>query len=40
MSETAIHRAVAAARAGTNPTVIARLRSGWAVAGLTQVIDG
>ena len=40
MSETLIHRGVAAARAGTNPTVIARLRSGWAVAGLTQVIDG
>ena len=40
MSETVIHKAVAAARGGTNPTVIARLRSGWAVAGLTQVIEG
>jgi diadenosine tetraphosphate (Ap4A) HIT family hydrolase len=40
MSETLIHRGVAQARAGTNPTVIARLRSGWAVAGLTQVVDG
>ena len=40
MSETLIHKGVAAARAGTNPTVIARMRSGWAVAGLTQVIDG
>jgi len=40
MNDTLIHRGVAAARAGTNPTVIARLRSGWAVAGLTQVIDG
>lgn len=40
MNETLIHKGVAEARAGANPTVIARLRSGWAVAGLTQVIDG
>ena len=40
MSETMIHRGVAQARAGSNPTVIARMRSGWAVAGLTQVVDG
>jgi diadenosine tetraphosphate (Ap4A) HIT family hydrolase len=40
MSETMIHTGVAAARAGTNPSVIARLRSGWVVAGLTRVIEG
>jgi len=32
-TETAIHQRVAACRAGADPTVIARLRSGWAVLG-------
>lgn len=36
---TAIHRFVAAARAG-DPTVIARLPSGWAVMGQKQVLRG
>lgn len=40
MAETLIHRGVAEARAGTNPTVIARLRSGWLVAGFQQVVAG
>jgi diadenosine tetraphosphate (Ap4A) HIT family hydrolase len=40
MAETLIHRRVAAARAGTNPSVIARLRSGWAVVGDVQVVHG
>jgi len=38
--ETAIHRQVAAARAGTLPRVIARLASGWVVLGDPQVIRG
>jgi diadenosine tetraphosphate (Ap4A) HIT family hydrolase len=38
--DTAIHRQVAAARAGTNPRVVARLASGWVVLGDPQVIRG
>jgi len=37
---TAIHRRVAACRAGTDPTLIARLPSGWAVMGDPQVLAG
>lgn len=37
---TAIHRRVEQARAGLDPTVIARLRSGWAVMGDPQVLPG
>jgi diadenosine tetraphosphate (Ap4A) HIT family hydrolase len=37
---TAIHAEVAAARAGRNPRVIARLRSGWAVFGERQFVRG
>ena len=37
---TAIHRRVAACRAGTDPTVIARLPGGWAVMGDPQVLRG
>ena len=37
---TAIHRRVAACRAGTDPTVVARLPSGWAVMGDPQVLPG
>lgn len=40
MSETAIHRMVAAARLGDDPRVIARMSSGWAVMGERQVVDG
>jgi diadenosine tetraphosphate (Ap4A) HIT family hydrolase len=40
MGETLIHQRVAAARGGTNPTVIARVRSGWVVAGDRQVVFG
>ena len=40
MVETQIHRWVEAARAGANPAVIARLRSGWAVVGGQQVVSG
>ena len=40
MNETAIHRRVAACRAGTAPTLIARLPSGWAVLGDPQVLRG
>ena len=40
MSDTLIHKAVAAARAGTNPDVIARVRSGWVVVGHVQVVHG
>jgi diadenosine tetraphosphate (Ap4A) HIT family hydrolase len=39
-TETAIHQRVAACRAGADPTVIARLRSGWAVLGDPQVLPG
>lgn len=37
---TAIHRRVAALRAGDDPTSIARLASGWAVMGDPQVLAG
>jgi len=37
---TAIHRRVAACRAGEDPTLIARLEAGWAVMGDPQVIEG
>jgi diadenosine tetraphosphate (Ap4A) HIT family hydrolase/catechol 2,3-dioxygenase-like lactoylglutathione lyase family enzyme len=37
---TAIHRRVAACRAGTDRTVVARLPSGWAVMGDPQVLPG
>ncbi len=40
MSETAIHRRVAGLRAGTDPTCIARLASGWAVLGEQQFLRG
>jgi diadenosine tetraphosphate (Ap4A) HIT family hydrolase len=40
MNDTLIHRRVAAARDGTNPAVIARLPSGWAVVGDHQVVHG
>jgi len=37
---TAIHRRVAACRAGSDPTAIARLPTGWAVMGDPQVLAG
>jgi diadenosine tetraphosphate (Ap4A) HIT family hydrolase len=37
---TSIHRRVEACRAGTDPTSIARLASGWAVMGDPQVLPG
>ena len=37
---TAIHRRVAALQAGRDPTLIARLASGWAVFGERQVLRG
>jgi diadenosine tetraphosphate (Ap4A) HIT family hydrolase len=37
---TAIHRRVAALHAGADPTVLARLPSGWAVMGDPQVLEG
>ncbi|MGI9246728.1 MAG: HIT family protein [Steroidobacteraceae bacterium] len=37
---TAIHRRVAACRAGTDPTCLVRLASGWAVLGDPQVLRG
>jgi diadenosine tetraphosphate (Ap4A) HIT family hydrolase len=37
---TAIHRQVEACRAGADPALIARLRSGWAVLGSRQVLRG
>jgi diadenosine tetraphosphate (Ap4A) HIT family hydrolase len=37
---TAIHRLVAAARRGDDPTVIARMASGWAVFGRQQFLHG
>jgi diadenosine tetraphosphate (Ap4A) HIT family hydrolase len=40
MTETAIHRRVAACRAGADPTLVARLGSGWAVLGDPQVLPG
>jgi diadenosine tetraphosphate (Ap4A) HIT family hydrolase len=35
-----VHQRVLAARVGTNPTVIARMRSGWAVMDDRQVVRG
>jgi diadenosine tetraphosphate (Ap4A) HIT family hydrolase len=40
MSTTLIDRRVDEARAGTNPAVIARMQSGWAVVGDHQVVFG
>jgi diadenosine tetraphosphate (Ap4A) HIT family hydrolase len=40
MNETAIHRRVAACRAGTDATVICRMSTGWAVMGDPQVLRG
>lgn len=37
---TAIHRMVAACRAGSYPTLIAQTRSGWAVMGSSQFLSG
>jgi hypothetical protein len=37
---TLIHQRVEAARAGTNPTVICRMPSGWAVLGDAQFLRG
>jgi diadenosine tetraphosphate (Ap4A) HIT family hydrolase len=37
---TAIHRLVESCRAGNDPAVVARLRSGWAVMGQRQVLAG
>ena len=37
---TAIHRWVESCRAGNDPTAVARLRSGWAVMGQRQVLNG
>ena len=37
---TAIHRQVAAARAGELPRVVARMPSGWAVLGDPQITSG
>lgn len=37
---TLIHRRVAAAQSGQNPTVICRMPSGWAVLGDYQVLNG
>ncbi len=37
---TLIHQRVEAARAGTNPTVICRMPSGWAVLGDVQFLRG
>ncbi len=37
---TAIHRQVQALREGRDPTFIARMPSGWAVLGETQVLEG
>jgi diadenosine tetraphosphate (Ap4A) HIT family hydrolase len=37
---TLIHRRVEAARAGSNPTVICRMPSGWAVLGDSQFLRG
>ncbi|MEZ4754424.1 MAG: hypothetical protein R3A13_08980 [Bdellovibrionota bacterium] len=38
--ETLIHRRVAAARAGKNPTVIGKMKTGWAVLGDVQFLEG
>lgn len=37
---TLIHQRVEAARKGENPTVLARLESGWAVIGDVQILNG
>ncbi len=37
---TLIHKRVGAANRGENPTVIARLASGWAVMGDVQFLEG
>jgi diadenosine tetraphosphate (Ap4A) HIT family hydrolase len=39
-TNTAIHRLVESCRRGDDPTVIARMRSGWAVMGRKQVLEG
>lgn len=39
-TDTLIHRRVTAAREGTNPAVITRMPSGWAVVGDRQVVHG
>lgn len=39
-ADTAIHRRVAALRAGADPTFVARLSSGWAVLGEQQFLRG
>jgi diadenosine tetraphosphate (Ap4A) HIT family hydrolase len=38
--DTMVHRRVEEARSGTNPTVVARMDSGWAVLGDKQVVRG
>lgn len=40
MKKTLIHERVEQARAGTNPTVICRVRSGWVVLGDSQFLRG
>jgi len=40
VNSTAIHRRVAACRAGTDPTAITRMATGWAVMGDPQVLRG
>jgi len=40
MNDTQIHRWVAAAQRGEHPRVLARMRSGWVVAGERQVVHG
>jgi len=40
VAETQIHGWVERARAGANPAVIARVRSGWALVGEQQVVAG
>lgn len=37
---TAIHRQVELLRTGNDPTLVARMRSGWAVLGGTQILAG
>jgi len=40
VEDTLVHRRVASARVGANPTVICRMRSGWLVLGDRQVLSG
>lgn len=40
VNETAIHRRVAACRAGTDATMICRMPTGWVVMGDPQVLRG